>query len=110
MNVAIVEDDPAVRALLQSYARLHELDVVATFASVDDAIGWPGWRAVHSVIVDWMMPGRTGGELLDWLALNHPSVRCVVVTHRTPLPSHPHAYAIISKDHLVDVMEALGAI
>lgn len=107
MRIVAVEDDLAIRNLIVAYADLTpDILVVAAHATVDEAIGWAGWADVDAALVDWAMPRRTGGELLDWLAEHHPHVRCVILT-AYPSIAHRHAAAVVSKEHLAVAMEAL---
>lgn len=107
MRLVVVDDNQPIRMLLDAWATGVGHEVLVTLESVAAATAWDGWAGTEGALVDWMMPGADGGVLLDWLAEHHPDIRCVILTARSPLPSHPHAAAVIHKDHLDDAMAAL---
>lgn len=104
--LVVVEDSSDLRMLLSIHAR-EVGRVAASFATVKAAIRWAGWDTVDGAVIDWRLPDGTGGDLLDWLAEHHPHVRCVVTTALVPLPTHPHAVAVLDKADFRGVMEAL---
>ena len=74
----IVDDDEALRRLLRS-----TLDEGFTIAEAED-----GERALELlrafrpdlVVLDWKMPGRWGGEILDELRRERPALPVIVLT------------------------------
>lgn len=110
MRVAIVEDSPDVAEMLTAMLGLHDLDTVA-FTDDFTALLHPGpWQGVDVALVDLMLPGIDGDEILAYLAAHHPTVRRVVlsaVAHQR-LGLDRHADAVVTKP--VDTRSLLRAI
>lgn len=87
LRIALVEDDPATLASLASaLGEVSGLEVVATFADAKSAIDWFGSRPVPGdpgldvVVVDIVLPGLDGIDLLGHLEPIHPGLRFLMLT------------------------------
>ncbi|WP_370324693.1 response regulator [Euzebya sp.] len=78
-RLVVIDDDPALRVLLSETMALQGFDVDA-FGSGAEAIEKAEWGRTGSALIDWMMPGMSGVEVVDWLAAHHPDVRRIIVT------------------------------
>lgn len=81
MRVLVVEDDLPLRIFLQVLIRRSGLDVDA-MSSGDVALEAIQSEKYAAVILDLMLPGRTGFEILHSLRVTHPHLlrRIIVVT------------------------------
>jgi len=79
--IVIVDDDADIRHIF--HALLEVRHKVIEFTSVDAAMA-ADWQHVDVAIVDLMMPGRAGDELIVWLAATHPHVRRILCTAKDP--------------------------
>lgn len=76
--MVIVEDDVALAHLQAELLAGHDVRVVTdNFAELFEDGPWAG---VDVAVVDLMLPGVRGEDLLDYLAAHHPTVRRVVST------------------------------
>lgn len=116
-RILVVDDDDAIRALLQTVLRRRGLRVDAARNGVD-ALEQLGARGYALVVLDLMMPRMSGYELLDYLGrqsiMTRP--RVLVLTAGLDTRLQPHAFAadlVIGTVHkpfdielLVDVVTA----
>ena len=78
-RVLVVEDDPAVRAMLTLLLEQEGLETRAV-ADVDQALACLAGETIDAVVTDLIMPGRNGLVLLAELQGRHPSVPVIAVT------------------------------
>lgn len=77
--VAVVDDDPRIRELLAS--ELQELGAeVLRCGSGGELLSQPRLAAVQLVLLDWMLPGQHGGQVLEALQRLAFAGRVVVVS------------------------------
>lgn len=80
-TLAILEDDPAYRFLLEELVRQSgRYRLVGGFERAEMALPALIRRPVDVVIVDVALPGRSGIEAIGRLRERCPSTRCIVVT------------------------------
>ena len=72
-RVLVVEDDPAIRMLLQLTLQRMELDVWTAHNGVE-ALDILRERSFDVLMLDFMMPGMTGLELSSWVRHSDPTV------------------------------------
>jgi DNA-binding response OmpR family regulator len=79
VRVAIVEDTPDLANLARMQLELagHQVEVLGDGVH---AVTWGGWAMADVAVVDLMMPGVSGQELIPWLRAEAPHVRIVVLT------------------------------
>jgi CheY-like chemotaxis protein len=98
-RVLIVDDDLSLHELIQdSLARdghdlLHAPDGHQGLATLPR-------EAVDLVITDFEMPGLDGVEFLKNLRLNHPDLRCIMMT----APNTPEAVLGALREHICDIL------
>lgn len=78
-RLVVIDDDPALRLLLSETLALHGYDVDA-YGSGTEAIEGARWEVTRSAFIDWMMPGMSGVEVVEWLGTHHPDVDRIIVT------------------------------
>lgn len=117
VRVLVVDDNATIRNLLRTLLELDDrLELVGEAADADEALALVGERFPDVIVLDHMMPGRTGLEALPALRLLAPGARVVVysATHdlRERALSHG-ADAFVGKDgdmgRLLDVVNELAA-
>ncbi len=65
-HILIVEDEPAVAALITTSLRLADYDVVIA-QNAEQAVSALNSQAFDAAIIDWMLPNTTGIELIQTL-------------------------------------------
>ncbi len=87
IRVVVVDDDESMRALLRLTFDLEpRLDVVAEAATGAEAIEMIGEHRPDAVVLDVMMPGRDGIEVLPELCSVSPESKIVVFTAYATVP------------------------
>lgn len=78
LHVVIVDDDLAVARLESAILARHRVTLVTSwFRSL---LGPDPWAGVDVAVVDLMLPGIPGEEIVAYLAETHPRIRRVVAT------------------------------
>lgn len=79
MRVLLVDDDPDYRMLLRMQLEIqYRIDVVGEASDGHEALGLLGSQPVpDAVILDLMMPGMNGYEMIEHLARDHPDLPVV---------------------------------
>ncbi|VTS00647.1 response regulator receiver protein : Response regulator receiver protein OS=Desulfococcus oleovorans (strain DSM 6200 / Hxd3) GN=Dole_1357 PE=4 SV=1: Response_reg [Gemmata massiliana] len=94
-DVLLVDDEPAVRAMLNFVLRLHAF-TVRVAASGEEALEL--YRAhrgtVEVVLLDVQMPGLDGAQTLAAIRATDPGARCVFMSGHTGRYSHADLLAL----------------
>jgi FixJ family two-component response regulator len=77
--IAIVDDDPGVRGSVHSLLRSAGLDGVG-FAAAEDLLAYETPRDLDCIVTDLHMPGLSGIELQEQLALRHWHTPLILMT------------------------------
>jgi DNA-binding response OmpR family regulator len=77
--ILVIEDEPGIVDFLERGLRAHGFDVVS---ALDGDSGIERARAddVDLVVLDLMLPGRSGMEVLEWLRDARPGLPVIVLT------------------------------
>jgi CheY-like chemotaxis protein len=78
-RVLIVDDDPTVGLMLSEVLSIMGYSVKHA-ATGEDALDDVMTFEPDAVLLDLVLPGMTGGEVLDVLRQRHPHVRVVIIT------------------------------
>lgn len=78
-RIALVDDDEPLRRLLRATLVPSEYEVVES-GSGDDALALFARERPDLVVLDWNLPGRSGGEVLSELKSRRPDVPVIVLT------------------------------
>jgi CheY-like chemotaxis protein/two-component sensor histidine kinase len=77
--ITIVDDDDGVRTIMADMLSASGYRV-ESFASPEDALEKANWAESAAVVVDFVMPGMTGAELVDRIRAQVPDQRVIFVT------------------------------
>ena len=81
ITVAIVEDEPHVRARFEVAVRLHpRLSLLFAASTAAQAIELTQQRPADVVLIDLGLPDKDGRDVIKWLAARYPSMLAMVVT------------------------------
>lgn len=106
MRIVHVDDDQDIRLLVAT--TLEARHEVVGFPGVDAAIENADWPRTDVAIIDVMMPNRSGDELLDWLAGEHPHVRrimCTALGANIDIDRFALAHDVVEKPFTPDALE-----
>lgn len=111
VNVVVVEDDEMILKLV-SRALDAEDDITLRRSEigVTTLMNEAAWRDVDVAIVDLLLPGTVGDELIRWLAAHAPHVRRIAVSGagESRLAEATDAHVNLLKPFMID--ELLTAI
>jgi len=106
IRVLMVEDDaPSLRAYVRGLGA--EGFEVQGFAGAVAALEWLATHEVDIVVTDLMMPGMSGSEFADRLALAHPVLRETLIVLTGGAVS-PEAEAFLSSDTILVLEKPIG--
>lgn len=78
-TMLIVEDEPQVCRCLQEFFRRRGFSVAAV-TSGEQAVEWLGTSAADVILLDVILPGLSGLEVLKCAKELHPHTRVIMVT------------------------------
>ena len=79
-HILIVDDEPGILAEVSLLLTLNGMDEVGTLSDSREVLPYLAQHPVSVVILDWIMPHITGGELLQILSADQPQLPVVVMT------------------------------
>ncbi len=81
LNVLLVEDQPEVRKTLKTLLESLKCTVFE-FTTVDEAFAFflNHRDSIDILLVDWILPGRTGGELIKRVREHTPNFPAILIT------------------------------
>lgn len=94
--MVIVEDDAMLAGLQAELLDGHNVEVVTSHFA--ELFAPERWADVDVAVVDLMLPGVNGEDLLDYLAAHHPQIRRVV---STAMPLYMLGHVLPKADHLL---------
>lgn len=111
-TVLIVDDEPYIREVLIQRLRNRSFDAYGA-ANAEEALAKIGAKAFDVVVLDLLMPGGHGNEVLDMMQ-NRPKPRIIVLSALAEVWHRRHrdtnAFAVLQKpvgfDELVRVIES----
>lgn len=79
-QVLVVDDEPSILNEVSLLLSSSDIPQVATISDSRLVLSYLRENQVGAVIVDWVMPDVTGGELLQKLTADHPQIPVIVMT------------------------------
>jgi len=113
LRLLLVEDEPAVRAVLARGLARHEIEVTAVADGAAALAALAGGLAADVLVSDVMMPGIDGVELAARVGRDHPGIAVVLMSGFAEPPLHRAADAqgvrFVAKPFaLADLIAAIG--
>lgn len=106
IRVLMVEDDaPSLRAYVRGLGA--EGCEVQGFTDAESALAWLASHSVDIVVTDLMMPGMSGSEFAERLALAHPELRESLIVLTGGAVS-PDAEAFLASDSILVLEKPIG--
>jgi two-component system, NarL family, response regulator DesR len=86
IRVVLADDESLTRGAVSALLGLEsDLVVVGEAATGDEAIARVQEQRPDIAVLDVEMPGEDGAEVAQWVAVNHPGTRCIILTrHARP--------------------------
>ena len=86
MHVRLVDDSPEIALWLKQALELTDLDfdIITTTREFERLLTPAPWEDVDIAVVDIMLPGLSGKDILRYLANVHPAVRRIAITASVP--------------------------
>lgn len=81
-QILVVEDEREIRELM-SLMLMRQGHRVKECASAEEALGELSRQKYNLVIVDWMLPGASGVDLVGYIKAQQPAVGVLMVTAKT---------------------------
>jgi DNA-binding response OmpR family regulator len=85
-SVLVVDDDASIRAMIRAVLQLDGFEVEEV-GSGNQAIARLREKLYDAVVLDIMMGGGSGQDVLQALAVERPNQKCVVVISATSQPN-----------------------
>ena len=79
-HMLLVDDEPGILTEVSLLLASSDIRQVATLSDSRKVIQYVRENPVSAVIIDWVMPNVTGGELLQALTADHPQIPVIVMT------------------------------
>ena len=77
--ILVIEDEPGIVDFLERGLRAHGFEVISALDG-ETGIDRARSESVSLVVLDLMLPGRSGLEVLEWLRSSRPGVPVIVLT------------------------------
>jgi two-component system response regulator FixJ len=98
--IAVLDDEPKYCQALARLLKSHGFDV-ATFTQVDDFFSAFASRRPDCLLLDLHMPGTSGFEVLERLAVQHVSLPVIVITGHDQPGNVERVRALSALDYLL---------
>jgi len=79
-QVLVVDDEPGILAKVSLLLASSDIQQVATFSDSREVLPFLRENQVSALVVDWVMPHVTGGELLQRVTAEYPQIPVIVMT------------------------------
>jgi len=79
-QVLVVDDEPGILAKVSLLLASSDIQQVVTLSDSRQVLAFLQENQIATVIVDWVMPNITGGELLQRITADYPQIPVIVMT------------------------------
>jgi DNA-binding NtrC family response regulator len=79
-HMLLVDDEPGILTKVSLLLASNDIRQVATLSDSRKVMSYVKEHPVSVIILDWVMPHVTGGELLQGLTADHPEIPVIVMT------------------------------
>lgn len=77
--ILVIEDEPGIVDFLERGLRAHGFEVVSALDG-ESGIKRAGSEDIDLIVLDLMLPGRSGLQVLEWLRASRPGLPVIVLT------------------------------
>lgn len=104
MTILIAEDDPPSLLFLSDWLKAEGYTVV-TASRAEDVVRLMDETPPDLVLLDIMLPGMSGTELLPAIKQRHPKVPVVMVTALWDAPERKRAFELGASDYVTKPLD-----
>jgi DNA-binding NtrC family response regulator len=79
-QVLVVDDEPGILAKVSLLLASSDIPQVVTLSDSRQVLPFLRENQISVVVVDWVMPNITGGEILQRITIDHPQIPVIVMT------------------------------
>jgi DNA-binding NtrC family response regulator len=79
-HLLVVDDEPGILTEVSLLLNANDISQVTTLSDSRQVIPYINEHPVSVVMLDWVMPKLTGGEILEMLTADHPEITVIVMT------------------------------
>ena len=99
-SVLFLEDEPTIRDVLTEYMSLSGYQVTAV-ADGDQAIGLLRTQTFHIAVLDIMVPGANGFDVLQFVQQHSPDTAVIMLTALEDETSQVKAFNLYADDYII---------
>ena len=99
-SVLFLEDEPTIRDVLTEYMSLSGYQVTAV-ADGDQAIGLLRTQTFHIAVLDIMVPGASGFDVLQFIQQHSPDTAVIMLTALEDETSQVKAFNLYADDYII---------
>ncbi len=106
MKVLFLEDEPTIQEVLTEYMKLQQYEVTAV-PEGDAAIRLLGEKTFDMAVLDIMVPGKSGLEVLQYIRDNIPDMAVIMLTAIGDEQTQVKAFNLYADDYVIKPVSPL---
>ncbi|MFA6583184.1 MAG: response regulator transcription factor [Elusimicrobiaceae bacterium] len=79
-NILIVDDSPVFRETVRNIITREDYTIAGECSSADETLSWLQNHSADLLILDILMPGSSGMDIIETIKRSHPALKIMVVT------------------------------
>lgn len=100
MKILFLEDEPTIQEVLTEYMRMQDYDVVCA-QDGKQAIGMLDRQDFDMAVLDIMVPGVSGMEVLRYIKEKKPEMATIMLTALDDEKTQVHAFNLYADDYVI---------
>ena len=100
MDILFLEDEPTIREVLTEYMKMQNYDVTCA-QDGEQAMRLLGGRRFDMAVLDIMVPGISGLEVLGYLKEHHPETATIMLTALDDEKTQVQAFKLYADDYVI---------
>ncbi len=100
MDILFLEDEPTIREVLTEYMKMQNYDVTCA-QDGEQAMRLLGGRRFDMAVLDIMVPGISGLEVLGYLKEHHPETATIMLTALDDEKTQVQAFNLYADDYVI---------
>lgn len=100
MDILFLEDEPTIREVLTEYMKMQNYDVTCA-QDGEQAMRLLGERRFDMAVLDIMVPGISGLEVLGYLKEHHPETATIMLTALDDEKTQVQAFNLYADDYVI---------